>query len=148
MPNWCDNALIVTGPQKEIERFKEFVKGEDGALLDANKLIPYPKDLTGEQLKYWRIENWGTKWGFCDTELIKETEQELKYHFDTAWSPPLPLIEKAGELFPALRFSLHYYEPLMEFQGTFEMERGLVIQDSETRLDLYEEDGRAKGTNK
>jgi hypothetical protein len=42
MPNWCENDLWVYGPKKELERLRQFMKGDDGN-LDYNKFIPYPR---------------------------------------------------------------------------------------------------------
>lgn len=42
MPNWCENELEVTGPSKEVVRFKAFAKSKTHN-LDFNKAIPYPR---------------------------------------------------------------------------------------------------------
>jgi CRISPR/Cas system-associated endonuclease/helicase Cas3 len=84
----------------------------------------------------WCVANWGTKWELVGVNAsdvnvtpIDPTKATVSYDFDTAWSPPLPVIEKAGELFPTLRFSLEYEEPGMAFQGQFIVEEGRVALD-------------------
>lgn len=82
----------------------------------------------------WCIKNWGTKWGFCQTELLEEVDfkdgkGELSYTFDTAWSPALPLIKKMGEMFPLLTFDLKYFECGMGFNGWYRVEKGKVVSD-------------------
>lgn len=45
----------------------------------------------------WSIQNWGTKWnayGFGD----RDTNDTI--YFETAWSAPLPVLEKLAEKFP------------------------------------------------
>ena len=82
----------------------------------------------------WCNQSWGTKWGFCDPEITGEVEQKggklrLDYHFDTAWSPPIPLIQKLGELFPKLNITLRYWERGMGFRGKLQMVGGEVVHD-------------------
>jgi hypothetical protein len=78
----------------------------------------------------WCIANWGTKWGFCDVELEHESAQHLKYGFQTAWSPPIPLIRAMGKRFPKLRFYLQYFEDGMGFQGEVIFERGTFTEST------------------
>jgi hypothetical protein len=77
----------------------------------------------------WCVKNWGTKWGFCNVELVVDDDGCLEYRFDTAWSPPVPLIAKMGELFKDLRFELRYYEGGCDFQDVIEVKDGEVVQD-------------------
>ena len=132
-PNWCDCELIVKGPRNIRKHFMEFATSKDKEdnkdqkVLDMNQFIPYPRKefddaATGAQNGYncggynWCCENWGTKWNFCDVEL-KETKSSLHYHFQTAWSPPIPVIVKMSELYPHLVFTLKYYEQGRGFAG-------------------------------
>jgi len=82
----------------------------------------------------WCIENWGTKWGFCDPKLVGEYDYGdgkycLQYSFDTAWSPPIPLVKKMGEMFPELEFDLRYFEGGCGFNGILRIEGGEVVID-------------------
>lgn len=81
----------------------------------------------------WCVDNWGTKWGFCHTELVEdskfENERTLIYRTDTAWSPPLPIVIKMGEKFPKLIFDLRYFEAGMCFNGLLRIEKGEVVKD-------------------
>lgn len=43
----------------------------------------------------WRVSNWGTKWNAYGCQYIKE---ENEIFFDTAWSCPLPILDKLAEL--------------------------------------------------
>lgn len=137
--------------------------GEDGKYhtqeLDHEKFIPYPKKfrdmdkLRAEAEKAgakwqdlpkdgfnsggyeWCIQNWGTKWGIYDCQLMEESNSHLMYSFYSAWSPPLPVIQKMSEMFPELLFSLKYYECGAAYQGTFEVEEGEVITDEQQDYD-------------
>jgi hypothetical protein len=77
----------------------------------------------------WCCENWGTKWNFCDPTLDEEEDDSLYYEFETAWSPPIPIIKKMGRMFPELRFELRYFEAGMGFNGI------LVIEDGEVAVE-------------
>ena len=67
-----------------------------------------------------RVEVEGPVTGYDEKTL------EVVFHFDTAWSPPMPVIKRAAELFPALRFELHYFECGCCFNGLFCCSRGEV----------------------
>ena len=92
---------------------------------------PWPKDGFNQGGYEWCIDNWGTKWGFCEPELVNfEYEYgTLEYSFDTAWSPPIPLIKKMAEMFPILEFELRYFEGAMGFNGLFSCSNGEIDQD-------------------
>lgn len=87
MPNWCSNRLVVTGPEDAVQKLFTQVEGPH-AVLDFNKIVPYPKEFLdrdeefrklgweGFKEKYgpkaidgynsggyeWCVKNWGTKW--------------------------------------------------------------------------------------
>ena len=99
MPNWCSNQLIMCGPISWVDLFKEKITDKDGSLNILDNLYPVPgslKDLPSrfgdipdddpnkEQKESnleeygatdwydWSINNWGTKWADCETELWDE----------------------------------------------------------------------------
>ncbi|MBI5933824.1 MAG: hypothetical protein HY867_08960 [Chloroflexi bacterium] len=53
----------------------------------------------------------------CGSPLPNETPQEAFLEFDTAWSPPIPVIEKLASMFPDHNFQLAYYEGGIGFCG-------------------------------
>jgi len=117
MPNWCNNNIELSHPDKAmVERAaKAFA---DGTLL--NEFIPLPKELedttapareSDEALvaKYgysdwysWCVNNWGTKWDI----------------FDSPWGPPIQAYEKLEAL--GFEVRAYYYEPGMGFTGMYE----------------------------
>jgi hypothetical protein len=119
---------------------KKLVKkgmSEDKAREKAWKDIPDVKDGYNQGGYNWCVNNWGTKWGFCDIELVEEIYQkgkddkcsELFYTFNTAWSPALPLIKKMGKMFPSITFDLRYFEQGAGFNGMYIVNKGKVTQD-------------------
>lgn len=81
----------------------------------------------------WCLENWGTKGSFYQSSIARETSRSIHYSFMTAWSPPAPLIERMGEMYPKLSFRLKYFEGGAAFQGVFAMKAGQVVKDVSRR---------------
>ena len=82
----------------------------------------------------WCITNWGTKWNARHLDDYSPNPEELGdnlilVRFDTAWSPPIPVVGKMSEMFPQLEFTLKYFECGMGFQGIFKASKGEVIAD-------------------
>lgn len=152
MPNWCENRLTVTGQGRGLDIFIEFAKGEDSELT-ANAFVPYPKEyeemdrIAREYRKEhpddiancpedgynhggydWRCKNWGTRGDMGESMADRINRNTLEYSFDTAWSPPLPVVEAMGRIFPALSFKLEYWESGCGFQGE------LIVQNGKTVL--------------
>ncbi len=80
----------------------------------------------------WCIANWGTKWGLCDVQLVEEdmwsdNEIQVTYFFNTAWSPPIPVIEAMGKKFYSLEFRLDYFEQGAAFNGRMIIEGGKCV---------------------
>jgi Ferredoxin-like domain in Api92-like protein len=138
---------------RELVAFKEYATAGK-KVLETNKFIPYLKRfrvldrVAAKVLKRtekhindgfnsggyeWCYQNWGTKWGICDAEIVQEFLERkgyIDYRFETAWSPPLPVISKMSEMFPGLRFILRYFECGCAFNGIYICEKGEVIQGS------------------
>jgi hypothetical protein len=85
---------------------------------------------------------WGTKWDVAvsDDEKYPETYMEgptengdnlvVYYNFNTAWSRPLPALEKLSAQYPTLLFTLSYEEET-GWGGETEFLRGEVISESD-----------------
>jgi len=118
------------GGEKNLEGFMEdsnekFV-GDNITFFCFNNFVPVPNKVLengyssngGEfgstECGYgWQAEYWGTKWALYadDVEVKKENKCNVTYNFPTAWSPPVPVIEAASEMFPSLHFFMNSEEP-------------------------------------
>lgn len=108
----------------------------------ADHTLPMEQQLLfkGENWYDWNVTNWGTKWDvaishgeeYPETELMEESETSLAYRFNTAWSPPIPAIEKLSEQYPKLHFNLSYEEET-GWGGEYEYEDGV-----ETEIESYD----------
>jgi hypothetical protein len=89
----------------------------------------------------WNIRNWGTKWDVAvhDGDEYPETvlhehksegeDQWLVYGFNTAWSPPMPVIEKLSALVPNCVVTLSYEEE-QGWGGEIEFVNGKMTAES------------------
>ncbi len=65
----------------------------------------------------WCVSNWGTKWGACHLNREICADNSVVYYFDTAWSPPGPVIKAMIKRFPELCFDLEFREEGTGFKG-------------------------------
>lgn len=61
----------------------------------------------------WSVNNWGTKWNAYDTYRNDETS----LYFETAWSPPEPVIQALSRKHPDHVFTLKYADEGGGFLG-------------------------------
>lgn len=158
MPNWCENDLQVSGEDRRVREFLELA-GTEGTAIDFNRFVPYPaefaeRDRAAEAWRNthppaewfsgptdgfnsggydWRVKHWGTKWsarGAARGEgSVEGSTATVVLHFDTAWSPPTPVVLNASRRFPDLTFDLRWYECGMGLQGRYECRGGEVVSD-------------------
>lgn len=99
---------IVRPPENKMDEYEGVHGYKDG-------------EKQGESEYNWYNFNnreWGTKWDVAvydsekhsDTHLVHEEETKLHYYFQTAWSPPLPVIEALSLQHPELEITLRYEE--------------------------------------
>ena len=94
-----------------------------------------PKDGFNSGGYEWRVKHWGTKWPAACVQVESPVTGydgktvKVVFHFDTAWSPPTPVIKRAAELYPALRFELRYFERGAQFNGQLCCSGGAVECD-------------------
>ena len=132
MPNWCFNALNITGPEPELIRFRDSVR--DGEMpLSFNKLVPLSED--NAQCAW---DTWGTKWELDKDTTFEEVDGGLSYMFDTAWGPPNSWLFTVGKLFPELFFSLVYEEGGNCAYGKIEVSDGEPDWEEYTKADYTE----------
>jgi hypothetical protein len=162
MPNHCFQTLSVTGPTEDVNAFHARV---EGAKSIADAFLPFPKELEGEEVKNadgevigrvftdegyaWTINNWGTKWGDYDTDIISppsdtDGEGHVSYSFTSAWSPFDTGLRKISEMFPTLLFSLTYKEEGNDYIGAAYIRQGRVfsadVNDSSMMPEMPEPD--------
>ena len=78
----------------------------------------------------WCCKNWGTKWNASGVTLT-DSPDDVCFSFDTAWSPPIQVIEKLASKFPTLNFELKYEERGLNFAGDIFLSEGKVSYHNE-----------------
>ncbi|MDE2020856.1 MAG: hypothetical protein KGJ13_11020 [Patescibacteria group bacterium] len=153
MPNHVENELRVSGPKADRDKFRALP-------FDANTFIPYPahfreldeaatewderaaKDPTLYQREQrpkdgfnsggheWCVHHWGTKWGmYC--VVARHNAARLRYDFDSAWDPPLPVVLAMSKEFPSLTFELRYFERGAGFKGELTAKGGEILHENQ-----------------
>jgi hypothetical protein len=122
MPNWVFNTAVIKGEPEKIntlvgilsrsyetiaDTFKdgEFVKvpvtvEKDISfwnIIAPDDLEAYHTTADGTEPEgnwyNWNITHWGTKWDCSEESLsISDDHRCISYNFQTAWSPPLPIM--------------------------------------------------------
>jgi hypothetical protein len=113
--------------------------------LEAYNKQPDYKLPIDEQLKFqgndwysWNFRNWGTKWDvavldndeYPDTEILIDESGLVIYKFNTAWSPPFPVIQELSRQYPELVVDLEYEEET-GWGGEITFKNGEVIDQKE-----------------
>lgn len=70
MPNHITNRLIVSGDDKRVAEFFEFIKGDNGA-MDFNKVFPMPKEL---EIEDGSEGEWGKRYLDGDKDAIEKVD--------------------------------------------------------------------------
>jgi len=166
MPNWVSTTLSVKGSPTEVQRFIDGIK--DSKILES--YVPCPTELhetvagyVGDDkaeehrkqqesniAKYghkdwydWAYDNWGTKWGDCDTDIghpmqLANGSWEVVMRYQTAWGPADTGFLKVSTLFPELLFTFDYDEEAGFFAGTEAYLNGASVFESMYEPCAYE----------
>jgi hypothetical protein len=86
------------------------VKPEGYDAMSMEERFAYSLRFQSDGWYDWNVREWGTKWDAHEAELNYETETELSYKFDTAWSPPTAFFERIVEAYPDLDFEFEWEE--------------------------------------
>jgi len=122
--DWVKEAGVTT-----LEGLKALLLKRDNTLLATAETMKQARAETGYTNWYdWCVENWGTKWNAHDGSC-EEHRTRFLLQFDTAWSPPVPVIEALSEKYPKNKFSLRYYEAGMGYKGRFAVKGGQVLEN-------------------
>jgi len=142
MPNHCSNRIEISGEPRDVKRVKKFLENKDtDTCFDFNNVIPMPEELENtlvpvpdpETFKNrrlrklygtdnwydWKKSKWGTKWNSYNGKIDDENEEYIVYTFDTAWSPPEPVIHALREKFEEVDITAFFDEPGMEIAGYY-----------------------------
>ena len=145
MPNHVTNAIEFAN-QEDFELAKIQLLNEEGH-VDFKLLVPIPPNIylgNTSQVDHqdfgtfnwydWNRNNWGTKWNAYDTEV----KEELRIiRFDTAWSPPYPVIVALSRHVP--NFTHYYIEETYESWGKEVWREGSRVAYWKDDPEMYED---------
>ena len=163
MPNHVLNGLRVTGKVKDIKEFLDDVADNSSKdksehrEFSFEKIIPMPSNIfrgdVGAEAKKkygknnwydWSYENWGTKWNAYDvtvtTDFPSPTIQYLDQDkgaacilFNSAWSPPAPILNKIVGTYTTLTFEIAFIEEGNESWGKSLYKKGVEVKNSDNK---------------
>lgn len=109
MPNWVYNALTIpVKDSQDAETVMARFAGENTS-FSFMQIVPRPESEEANWYD-WNLKNWGCKWDASDAAAEETAESTIIYRFNTAWSPPVPLMEKLSGLLPDRRLELTFEE--------------------------------------
>ena len=116
MTVWVWSEFRVTGPDREITRFRKLMfrtfthtpGDRDGiiynVLLDFRAIVPVPRRLADVDVPVWATMRWGTPSNCQQLELVNEAGGLLHFRFLTADGFPEPILRALAGEFPSLVF--------------------------------------------
>lgn len=123
--------------------FRNIIAPTDMEAYHSQPVFPEKFSLAFEGNDWYNFNNreWGTKWDVAvaegdeyPTTTIQESENGenyvVYYSFETAWSRPVPALQKLSSQYPTLLFTLSYEEET-GWGGEMEFLRGEIISESE-----------------
>jgi hypothetical protein len=124
--------------------FRNIVAPTDLDAYHSQPTFPEKFDMNFVGNDWYNFNNreWGTKWDVAVSEDDKYPDTYMEgpvangensvvyYNFETAWSRPLPALQKLSAQYPNLLFTLSYQEET-GWGGEMEFLRGEVISESE-----------------
>lgn len=112
----------------------------------------YVQEITGKERealreKYgasdwyaWNNRNYGTKWGDCDTRLVKNETNQITFAYDSAWAPAIPISAEISEKYRV--FVEHKFFSIENMdEGMYSFENGRTVESwwKELSYDMFEE---------
>lgn len=87
---------------------------------------------------HWCCEHWGTKW-LADVAHWSTAGDRETVCFDTAWSPPVPVLERLALLYPDAEIELEYDSVESAFRGRAAFACGALVEKAHEEYDPYAE---------
>ena len=116
------------------------VNGFNGYIFDSirkeagNGLV---EEFPSGSSRWGNINRWGSKWNAGSVEIDMD-ETSITIYFDTAWSPPKPVIYAITEQFSELNVKHIYAEQGMGYCGIYVFEKGNIKTEEEGELEWTE----------
>lgn len=117
------------------EEYDAYIERKNSDKLEGVKVSgggPITQEMSDRFMKEYGANNWydwknnshSTKWDLCDAYLYEDSEDELKYSFNTAWSPAENAWIKISGNYPELLFETYIEEESNDFNGRQDFQAG------------------------
>jgi hypothetical protein len=138
MPNWCNNNITISGNEGTIKALTAVLKNLKDNDDVFKSLIGIPSYMSeGDYKEKWYDTNvnwFGTKWDISyDRHAFTLNKDEITFHCETAWSPPIPFMENLCKMYQ-VNGHIYYSEGGIGFTG----ETTFTWQDGE--LDVFDQE--------
>ncbi|MCA9214656.1 MAG: hypothetical protein KDB27_16400 [Planctomycetales bacterium] len=111
---------------EDVKGLKKFVELERPQVLELGEAYLRNVEQYGHPNWYgWRLQHWGTKWNayyIGEAEIIGDSAH---VRFDTAWSPPLPVLDRLSKEISGAAFVLKYFDEGWGFAGWANFRNGM-----------------------
>ena len=138
MPNYVLNSLTFS-VEDSTEDILEYIRGKTE--FDFDKINPIPPEISEKDLRYWCIQNWGTKWNAEDIEVTVDDEVRAIL-FRTPWGPPLEIYTILSKIFPETLFEFQFLKESKRYGGAGLVQNGeLTLNNADKKFNrkLYDE---------
>jgi hypothetical protein len=124
MANWCSQTITFHGNIAKINEVLEYIS-KDEILFDFSSIISIPESVSEEELREWKIENWGSTWDHGADEFRKGNSIGLT----TAWGLPFPVYKALSKKFPDIGVEIGYFIEGDGDSGTIKLIEGTVFYE-------------------
>lgn len=136
MANYCYNYVRITGDEKTLDLLQEKFKNYSNTNYFTefgDTFFDIKRDYKSENFAFYY--KYGTKW--WDFQMQRDEATELIITGDSAWSPPINLIQKISETYNVEIYS-EWDEPGMDFAGKVTYINGNMKDLLECSSQLFE----------
>jgi len=102
---WVPNIITTAA---ELEPW--LTKKEPTGRAKAEAMIACLRETGHESWYEWCNEHWGTKWNAYSCRAIEHKDGVSVVTFETAWSPPTPVLRELAKRWPGLIFDVTSYD--------------------------------------
>lgn len=146
--NICRPSDLEKYYGEEVFKNRDGMFGDDGKVDGDAFMAEFVRSMSEDEDWYhWNCRNWGTKWDvavsdgdeYPDTRMEWTDDNNVMYHFQTAWSPVEEALTKLSEMFPKLTFDYEYEEE-QGWGGKAVIEDGEYTQTDEWDIPMSHSD--------
>lgn len=134
--------LLLENDTKIIQYLKQYTEQEKMSIAigEGRKFIYNTKKYGFSDWYGWSNHNWGTKWGAYDGEMEFGSDG-LHAGFNSAWSPPTPVIEELAKLYPEVRIRHAYLDEGYNYGGiTYYADGEITSEDNADDVSQFAQD--------